>query len=49
MEEEQDVLRRDVQALAEPVLSHRLVMAPEYPRAAAREVIADAVSSVRAL
>jgi len=39
----------DVQALAEPVLSHRLVMAPEYPRAAAREVIADAVSSVRAL
>src|SRR5512142_276225 len=39
----------DVQALAEPVLSHRLVMAPEYPRAAARDVIADAVSSVRAL
>ena len=39
----------DVQALAEPVLTHRLVMAPEYPRAAAREVIADAVSSVRAL
>jgi MoxR-like ATPase len=39
----------DVQALAEPVLTHRLVMAPEYPRAAARDVIADAVSSVRAL
>ena len=39
----------DVQALAEPVLAHRLVMAPEYPRAAAREVIADAVSSVHAL
>src|SRR5437764_10244522 len=39
----------DVQALAEPVLAHRLVLAPEYPRAAAREVIADAVSSVRAL
>jgi MoxR-like ATPase len=39
----------DVQALAAPVLAHRLVMAPEYPRAAAREVIADAVSSVRAL
>ena len=39
----------DVQALAEPVLAHRLMMAPEYPRAAAREVIADAVSSVRAL
>ncbi len=39
----------DVQALAEPVLSHRLVMAPEYPRAAAREVIVDAVASVSAL
>jgi MoxR-like ATPase len=39
----------DVQALAAPVLSHRLVMAPEYPRAAAADVIADAVSSVRAL
>src|SRR5689334_7053898 len=39
----------DVQALADPVLTHRLVMAPEYPRAAARDVVADAVSSVRAL
>jgi MoxR-like ATPase len=39
----------DIQALAEPVLTHRLMMAPEYPRAAARDVIADAVSSVRAL
>ena len=39
----------DVQALAEPVLAHRLVLAPESPRAAAREVIADAVASVRAL
>ena len=39
----------DVQALADPVLSHRLVMAPEYPRAAAGDVVADAVSSVRAL
>jgi MoxR-like ATPase len=39
----------DVQALAEPVLVHRLVMAPEYPRGAAREVVADAVASVRAL
>jgi MoxR-like ATPase len=39
----------DVQALAEPVLSHRLMMAPEYPRAAARDVITDAVASVRAL
>jgi MoxR-like ATPase len=39
----------DVQALAEPVLVHRLAMAPEYPRGAAREVVADAVASVRAL
>jgi MoxR-like ATPase len=39
----------DVQALAEPVLVHRLVMAPEYPRAEAREVVADAIASVRAL
>jgi MoxR-like ATPase len=39
----------DVQALAEPVLSHRLVLAPESPRAAARDVIADAIASVRAL
>jgi MoxR-like ATPase len=39
----------DVQALAEPVLSHRLMMAPEYPRSGARDVIVDAVASVRAL
>ena len=39
----------DVQALAEPVLTHRLVLVPDEPRTAAREVIADAVSSVRAL
>lgn len=39
----------DVQALADSVLVHRLVMAPEYPRGAAREVVADAVASVRAL
>jgi MoxR-like ATPase len=39
----------DVQALAESVLAHRLVLAPETPRAAAREVIADAVATVRAL
>ena len=39
----------DVQALAQPVLAHRLVMGPEYPRAAARDVVADAISSVRAL
>jgi MoxR-like ATPase len=39
----------DVQALAVPVLSHRLVLAPECPRSAAPDVIADAVSAVRAL
>ncbi len=39
----------DVQALAEPVLAHRLVLAPECGRGAARDVIADAVSAVRAL
>ena len=39
----------DVQELAEPVLAHRLVLAPETPRGAARDVISDAVSAVRAL
>lgn len=39
----------DVQALAQPVLSHRLVLAPEAHRSAAGDVIADALSSIRAL
>jgi MoxR-like ATPase len=39
----------DVQALARPVLAHRLVLAPETPRAAADDVIADAISETRAL
>jgi MoxR-like ATPase len=39
----------DVQALAVPVLAHRLVLAPETPRAAAHDVIEDAVSVTRAL
>jgi MoxR-like ATPase len=39
----------DVQALAQTVLAHRLVLAPELPRDAAPDVVADAVSSVRAL
>ena len=39
----------DVQALAEPVLAHRLVLAPETPRGAAAHVIADAVAETRAL
>jgi MoxR-like ATPase len=39
----------DVQALAQPVLSHRLVLAPESARRAAADVVSDAISSVRAL
>ena len=39
----------DVQALAGAVLTHRLVLAPETPRAAAADVIADAVGETRAL
>jgi MoxR-like ATPase len=39
----------DVQALAQSVLSHRLVLAPESPRRAAADVISDALASVRAL
>jgi MoxR-like ATPase len=39
----------DVQALAAPVLAHRLVLTPEMPRSAAQEVVDSAVSTVRAL
>ncbi len=39
----------DVQALAEPVLGHRLAMAPDAARTDARDVIADALAAVRAL
>jgi MoxR-like ATPase len=39
----------DVQALAQPVLTHRLVLAPGASRSAAEDVVADAVASVRAL
>jgi MoxR-like ATPase len=39
----------DVQALAHPVLTHRLVLAPGSARAAADDVVSDAVASVRAL
>ena len=39
----------DVQALAQTVLSHRLVLAPESPRRAAADVVTDALASVRAL
>jgi MoxR-like ATPase len=39
----------DVQALAQAVLAHRLVLAPGSARAAADDVVSDAVASVRAL
>ena len=39
----------DVQALAEPVLAHRLVISPEATSGRPRDVVADAVASVRAL
>jgi MoxR-like ATPase len=39
----------DVQALAQTVLAHRLVLAPGQARSVADDVIADAISSVRAL
>ena len=37
----------DVQALAQPVLAHRLVLAPESPRAGGGDVVSDAISSVK--
>ena len=49
MEGRDHALPDDVQALAEAVLVHRLVLAPEFPRAVARDVVADAIMSVRAL
>ena len=39
----------DVQALAEPVLAHRLVLAPETPARPPSDVILDASSATRAL
>jgi MoxR-like ATPase len=39
----------DVQALAQPVLAHRLVLAPGAARSVAADVVSDAVASVRAL
>jgi MoxR-like ATPase len=49
MEGRDHALPDDVQALAEAVLTHRLVLAPEFPRGVARDVVADAIMSVRAL
>jgi MoxR-like ATPase len=43
------VLPDDVQELAQPVLAHRLVLAPGVSRSAAADVVADALQSVRAL
>ena len=39
----------DVQALADAVLAHRFVVSPGAPPSAARDVVADAIASVRAL
>jgi MoxR-like ATPase len=39
----------DVQAMAVPVLAHRLLIAPEAPHARAHEVIIDAIAGTRAL
>ncbi len=39
----------DVQALAMPVLAHRLVLVPEARRGAARDVVTDAIAATRAL
>jgi MoxR-like ATPase len=39
----------DVQAMAQPVLAHRLVLAPEAHHTRVSEVIADALSGTRAL
>ncbi len=39
----------DVQAMAAPVLAHRLLIAPEASHASAHEVIADAITATRAL
>jgi MoxR-like ATPase len=39
----------DVQALAQAVLAHRLVLAPGAGRSVAGDVVADAIASVRAL
>jgi MoxR-like ATPase len=49
IQERDHVLPDDVQALAEPVLAHRLVLAPGQPREAAPEVIVEALGSVPAL
>ena len=39
----------DVQALADPVLSHRLMLAPEAAGVQRAEIVRDAIASVRAL
>jgi len=39
----------DVQALAQPVLAHRLVLAPEAAENQRRHVVADAISATPAL
>ncbi len=43
------VLPDDVQALARPVLAHRLVLGPEHFGSAADAVIGEALGALRAL
>jgi MoxR-like ATPase len=49
LERRDHALPDDVQALAQAVLAHRLVLAPGAGRSVAHDVVADAIASVRAL
>jgi MoxR-like ATPase len=49
MHDRDHALPDDVQALAVPVLAHRIVLTPEAARTQPQDVIADAVSAVPAL
>jgi MoxR-like ATPase len=49
MQGREHALPDDVQALAQAVLAHRLMLAPGAARSAAHDVVADALSSVSAL
>ena len=49
LERRDHALPDDVQALAQPVLAHRLVLAPESPDDQRRAVVADAIAATPAL
>jgi MoxR-like ATPase len=49
MEGRDHVLPDDVQALAAPVLSHRIVLAPEALDVTAERVVADALATTSAM